>query len=125
MAWGNEFDKPPLPPQLSRGNYLNKADWEIGVKEYIDFTAIPANDTTFTIAHIERAKEYLNKVPTHDPYSNPDAHIYYQCNCGAVLDPGTKSFAALNNAAMNSGWKVRFGEEYYIPYCAECGKDVE
>ncbi len=70
-------------------------------------------------------KVYLNKVPTHDPYTNPDSHIYYQCNCGAILDPGTRSFAALNNAAMNAGWKVRWGAEYYQPYCVECGKDVE
>lgn len=81
----------------------------------------PANDTTFTIA----TKDYLNKVPTHDPYTNPDSHIYYQCDCGAILDPGTRSFAALNNAASEAGWKVRWGVEHYQPYCVECGKDVE
>jgi hypothetical protein len=70
-------------------------------------------------------KVYNNLSPTHDPYTNPDTHIYYQCSCGAILDPGTKSFAALNNAAMNSGWKVRWGSETYISYCVECGKDVE
>lgn len=103
MAWGKEWPivETPLAPELSRGNYLNKADWEVGVKEY------------------------NNKVPTHDPYSNPDSHIYYQCNCGAILDPGTKSFAALNNAAMNAGWKVRWGHEHYIPYCVKCGEGVE
>lgn len=70
-------------------------------------------------------KELNNKVPTHDPYTNPNAHIYYQCACGAILDPGTKSFASLNNAAMNAGWKVRWGEKSYQPYCVKCGEGVE
>lgn len=68
---------------------------------------------------------YNNKMPTHDPYTNPNAQIYYQCHCGAILDPGTKSFAALNNAAMNAGWKVRWGETSYKPYCVKCGEEVE
>lgn len=66
-----------------------------------------------------------NKVPTHDPYTNPDSLIYYECKCGAILDPGTKSFAALNNRASEAGWKVRWGAEHYIPYCVDCGKGIE
>lgn len=83
------------------------------------FTAKPEwlNDVT----DIKKA----NKVPTHDPYTNPNAELYYSCECGQILDPGTKSFAALNNAASEAGWKIRFGEQHYIPYCVECGKDVE
>jgi len=67
-------------------------------------------------------KEYNNKVPTHDPYTNPNAHIYYSCDCGNILDPGTKRFAELNNAAMDNGWKVRWGHEYYEPFCPNCVK---
>ena len=63
--------------------------------------------------------KFLNKKPTHDPYTNPGAHIYYECGCGAILDPGTKSFAQLNN------WKVRWGADSYVPYCVKCGEDVE
>lgn len=70
-------------------------------------------------------KVFNNKVPTHDPHSNPDAHIYYQCNCGAILDPGTKSFASLNGHASKVGWKIRFGEKGYTPYCVKCGEGVE
>lgn len=66
-----------------------------------------------------------NNVPTHDPYANPNAHIYYECNCGAILDPKTKSFAALNNHASEHGWKIRWGSDSYIPYCVDCGKDIE
>src|SRR3990167_9934393 len=51
---------------------------------------------------------YNNKMPTHDPYTNPNAQVYYECKCGAILDPGTKSFASLNNAASDKGWKVRW-----------------
>lgn len=72
-------------------------------------------------------REYNNKMPTHDPYTNPDAQLYYECKCGSILDPGTKSFAALNNAASDQGWKVRWkpNGEGYEPFCVECGKDVE
>jgi len=66
-----------------------------------------------------------NLKPTHDPYSNPNAHIYYECKCGAILDPKTKSFAALNNYASEKGWKIRFGEHGYTPYCVKCGEGVE
>lgn len=70
-------------------------------------------------------KDYNNLKPTHDPYTNPNAHIYYQCACGAILDPQTKSFAALNNCASEKGWKIRFTDKGYVPYCVKCGKDVE
>jgi len=71
-------------------------------------------------------KVYDNLKPTHDPYTNPDAHIYYECDCGAILDPGTKSFAQLNNHASEKGWKVRWHQngQGYQPFCVECGKDV-
>ncbi len=69
--------------------------------------------------------KYLNKHPTHDPYTNPNSHIYYECGCGAILDPKTKSFAALNNHASEAGWKVRWGADSYVPYCVKCGEDVE
>lgn len=73
--------------------------------------------------HVE--KVYSNKMPTHDPYANPNAKLYYQCGCGAILDPGTKSFASLNNHASEVGWKIRFGANGYTPYCVKCGEKVE
>lgn len=66
-----------------------------------------------------------NLKPTHDPYTNPNAHIYYECACGAILDPQTKSFAALNNHASVKGWKIRFTDKGYVPYCVKCGEGVE
>lgn len=107
MGWGKEWPKADndsaftMHPSLSRGNYLNKSDWEAGVKEY------------------------NNSMPTHDPYTNPDAIIYYECGCGAILDPNTKSFAALNNHASEKGWKIRFTDKGYVPYCVKCGEGVE
>lgn len=70
---------------------------------------------------------YNNLKPTHDPYTNPGAFVYYECNCGEILDPKTKSFAGLNNAAMNAGWKIRWKQsgEGYQPYCPKCGEGVE
>lgn len=70
-------------------------------------------------------KEHNNKVPTHDPYTNPNSQIYYECGCGAILDPGTKSFAQLNNHASNTGWKIRFTDQGYKPHCVKCGEWVE
>jgi hypothetical protein len=71
-------------------------------------------------------REYTNLKPTHDPYTNPNAQLYYECKCGAILDPGVKSFASLNNAASDQGWKVRWKSDGmgYEPFCVECGKDV-
>lgn len=69
--------------------------------------------------------KFLNKKPTHDPYSNPNARLYYECGCGAIFDPGTKSFAQLNTHASNAGWKIRFKEVGYVPYCVKCGENVE
>lgn len=88
---------------------------------------------TITEQHLEAGKNvqpakwagHINNKPTHDPYANPNATIYYECNCGQILDPQTKSFAQLNNYASEKGWKIRFGEHGYTPYCVECGKDVE
>ena len=68
---------------------------------------------------------FKNNKPTHDPYTNPNAHIYYECGCGAILDPKTKRFAALNNYASEKGWKIRFGADGYTPYCVKCGENVE
>lgn len=78
-----------------------------------------------SVDQIKNKFERTNKVPTHDPYTNPNAQIYFSCNCGAILDPGTKSFASLCKSAGDSGWKIRFGETHYNAYCVECGKDVE
>ena len=69
--------------------------------------------------------ERTNKIPTHDPYTNPGAFLYYECECGQVLDPKVKSFASLNNHASDSGWKIRWGAYHYIPYCPKCAKEKE
>lgn len=80
----------------------------------------PIVNVGVAIAEIERT----NKVPTHDPYTNPDTQIYYSCKCGEVFDPGTKSFAALNNAASHTGWIISWckngqGYDAFCPKCAE------
>lgn len=85
----------------------------------------PKGDIDFGLMKLE--KVYNNLSPTHDPYTNPNSHIYYQCKCGDILDPGTKSFAALNNCASEKGWKVRWSKDGqgYEPFCVECGEGVE
>ncbi len=99
MAWGKEW-----PVALNV-----KPEW---VKDAANYSIV-------------QARELTNLKPTHDSYTNPNAMIYYECACGAILDPKTKSFAALNNAASMAGWKVRFGDVGYTPYCVECGEGVE
>jgi hypothetical protein len=105
MAWGKEW---PVIAKLDPEEA--KALGEIWEKSKADPKAWP---------------ELKNKHPTHDPYTNPGAFLYYECNCGQVLDPKVKSFASLNNAAMNAGWKVRWGPTSYVPYCVKCGEGVE
>lgn len=101
MPWGSSWDKPtdkkPAPAWVSE-----ETKWP-------------------------EVKEHVNKVPTHDPYTNPNAQIYFQCSCGAIHDPGTKSFAALTGSASKAGWKVRFitGVDHYTAYCVKCGEIVE
>lgn len=65
----------------------------------------------------------INLVPTHDPYTNPGAYLYYECECGQRLDPNVKSFASLNNYASEAGWKIRWGAEHYVPYCPKCAEE--
>jgi hypothetical protein len=100
-----------------------KADVEPNEVQRSRLTVIekPSNKVWFTAT----IKEHTNKVPTHDPYTNPDAELYYACGCGAILDPGTKSFAELNNQASRKGWKIRFSDAGYTPYCVDCGKGVD
>lgn len=111
-GWLSDSDKAEMA-KAEQDAFLHGTGWtEIdadGVK-HIPITDIP---------------KFLNKKPTHDPYTNPNAHIYYECGCGAILDPGTKSFAQLNNCASDAGWKVRWGADSYVPYCVKCGEDIE
>lgn len=116
MAWGKEW--PEVYPSFDKlvDEAMDKASsWPIPQKVEI----LGLKEIT------EYERKYNNKMPTHDPYTNPNAHIYYQCACGAILDPGTKSFAQLNNHASIVGWKIRFREIGYVPYCVKCGEGVE
>jgi len=95
-------------------------------------TFIYSGENTFPeINHVELnvnlvdIPKFLNKKPTHDPYTNPNTRLYYECGCGAIFDPGTKSFAQLNTHASEAGWKIRFKEVGYVPYCVKCGEGVE
>ena len=105
-----------------------KTSWTIPTKDWPSELPNTTNSGT-TINQIyqneqaiERAK---NKVPTHDPYTNPNAYIYFECSCGEVLDPGTKSFTTLIKNASEADWKIRFGQDHYQAYCAKCGVDIE
>ena len=98
MSWGNKFDQEKI---------------------------IAPFDEIRPVYFKQERLVYSNIKPTHDPYTNPNAHIYYECACGAILDPKTKSFAALNNCASEKGWKIRFGSDGYMPYCVKCGEGVE
>jgi hypothetical protein len=149
MAWGDKWDKeikieliPPIKPEnkfWSGGGIVFEEMTKDKFKELYeqDWSGIDlgAGDSQTVLTTFEDGKLkhrvippeelYNNLKPTHDPYTNPNAHIYYECACGAILDPQTKSFAALNNHASAKGWKIRFGERGYTPYCVKCGEGVE
>lgn len=109
MGWGTSWDKPKSTEVLEEAaahGWPEVKPEEIGKQLRI---RVP-----------EDFKIIDNKFPTHDPYANPNAFLYYECECGARLDPRTKSFASLNNAASNANWKVRWGPNSYVPYCPKC-----
>lgn len=111
MGWGTSWDK----PEVKIGVDLAKE----GSEKTILSTYIYSGENKFPeINHVEL--RVPNKFPTHDPYTNPNAFLYYECGCGNKLDPHVKSFAALNNAASNANWKVRWGPDSYVPYCPKC-----
>lgn len=122
MAWGKEWPVTQLEKTTIVYEGPNLFPEINGVLLGVDLSSGP-DKTALTKEEYER--KYNNKMPTHDPYANPNAQIYYQCACGAILDPGTKSFAQLNNCASNTGWKIRFREIGYVPYCVKCGEGVE
>lgn len=120
--------KQPWPIELTGNNPVSVIVEPLPIPNFIGLD-LGTKDQTVAAVFKDGVinKVYNNKMPTHDPYSNPDALIYYQCGCGAILDPHTKSFASLNNAAMNEGWKVRWNKDGsgYQPFCVECGEGVE
>ena len=142
MGWGNKWEVPnqeafvmldKLTP-LGIGIDLGAGDSQIVLTTFEDGqlkqSIIPEEELyivepTFKNLIEAYARVLNNKKPTHDPYTNPNAHIYYECSCGAILDPQTKSFAALNNCASDKGWKIRFTDKGYVPYCVKCGEGVE
>lgn len=119
-GWGSSWDKIIKPMQDAK-LVTWQAPTDVPNRIGIDLAKIHEMSKV-----IEQAKTDiinttgLNKIPTHDPYTNPGAYIYYQCECGDTFDPQVKSFAALNNAAMTSKWKIRWGQDHYIPYCPKC-----
>lgn len=147
MGWGKAWDKenieiiPPSKPEnqfWSNGAIIheevNKEDFKKQYEQDWFGIDLGSNDsavlTTFEDGKIKHRvippEEFYNNLkPTHDPYVNLNAQIYYECACGEILDPGTKSFAALNNCASEKGWKIRFGDKGYTLYCVKCGENVE
>lgn len=104
MGWGTSWDKPKSVEALEEAAAHGWPETELKKQEQ-----------NFRV----------NLVPTHDPYTNPNAFLYYECECGERLDPRTKSFAGLNNHASNEGWKVRWGPNSYVPYCPKCVEEKE
>ncbi len=120
MGWGKEWVKQPIAWPEAMSKLIEPVGPNVWAKTFIENGEIKQEI-------IPPEEMYTNLKPTHDPYTNPGALIYYQCNCGAILDPKTKSFASLNNAAMNAGWKVRWNSngQGYEPFCVKCGEGVE
>lgn len=127
MGWGKEWPKADNDSTFTIAENILKRDSGI-TPELIGVakdTMLYGKGVLQNSKHVPLEKIYSNSMPTHDPYTNPDATIYYECGCGAILDPNTKSFAALNNHASEKGWKIRFTDKGYVPYCVKCGEGVE
>lgn len=107
MGWGSEWKTAKLEEAAAHG-------WPETVLNRHGVNNIQSGKL------VTETREYSNKIPTHDPYTNPGAFLYYECECGQVLDPKVKSFASLNNHASEKGWKIRWGSQHYVPYCPKC-----
>lgn len=138
MGWGSSWDKEIADDTTNEARkqlntLVDKIAGDPSAKAFfgIDLgTGDHTIETTFKDGQVHHRvipnREFYNNLkPTHDPYTNPNTTIYYECACGAILDPNTKSFAQLNNHASVKGWKIRFSEKGYTPYCVKCGEDVE
>jgi len=76
-GWGTGWDKPLIDPKM---------ELHIGVDP-----AKPGSEQTIhgvwtaegfkEISEEEFQNKFKNIAPTHDPYTNPGAHIYYECGC--------------------------------------------
>jgi hypothetical protein len=126
MAWTTkpEFDPEELLKSMTDNTMPIWHGIDLGSGEKVILTEY--KDGVITHTDITE-KVHSNLKPTHDPYTNPDSHIYYECGCGAILDPGTRSFAQLNNVASAKDWKVRWRKDGqgYEAFCVECGKEVD
>lgn len=123
MGWGNKWNDKPTNASFA-AETLNKAGVS-GAQSLWALDLVKSEPNLKDLVSSYATVRNRNLKPTHDPYTNSNAHIYYECNCGAILDPQTKSFAALNNHASDNGWKIRFTDKGYVPYCVKCGEGVE
>lgn len=112
MAWEKEWKAPPVWPVAPIEGWPKN-----------DPENTPLEEVSGISPEMLGVKDNLK--PTHDPHTNPNAFLYYECQCGERLDPHTKSFAGLNNTASLAGWKIRWGSDSYVPYCPKCGEEVE
>lgn len=119
MGWGSSWDKPPIKEMEEEAKKIAEEAIQHGQGFSKDGKHVPLNEVYEEAAPVtERA--WNNLKPTHDPYTNPGAYLYYECECGNKLDPRTKRFAELNNKASEAGWKIRWGSLSYVPYCPKC-----
>lgn len=129
MTWSKEWPKPVefIDNKLEMPKQPWPTEWptQDNTGKTISKEQDKATEEEFKIISDSMQAVVKNQTPTHDPYTNPGAYLYYECNCGQRLDPHTKRFAELNNHAMKEGWKIRWGASSYVPYCVECGRDVE
>src|ERR1700752_1426799 len=123
MGWGSSWGN----SQVWKDSVDKAYDKEFGTSWNTnkDRSIIVENNTNEIVTITEKQlNEYKNQVPTHDPYTNPNALIYFECSCGSIHDPGTKSFASLTTSAGRAGWKIRFisGKDYDTAFCEKCGE---
>lgn len=128
-GWGSDWNTgvPPVWPEPKQDEKVTLiySGTDLASEPSITIYGVYTKDGFVNLTEKEFQNKFKNTQPTHDPYTNPNSHIYYECGCGAILDPGTNSFASLNNHASEAGWKVRWGADSYVPYCVKCGEGVE
>lgn len=69
--------------------------------------------------------QWKNMNIIEDDNYEPDTILVFECKCGEVFNPNTKSFQRLANEAKACGWNIKFhlNKSGYDTVCQGCLKN--
>lgn len=95
--------------------------WDLGIGERTMLITFENDGFEHTVINQTELKSQGSNLV------DAQAYLYFQCDdCNEIFDPHTKSFAKLQEARANAGWKCVWNIDGmgYKVYCTECGEKV-